>query len=73
MKFTNLEEVNLDCAVRQVQHNGTLGPEPVGEEGQACQLVTVSTCHVGTGLEKVLTHVATEVLEQRYLREAIDK
>ena len=60
---SDLEEVDLHSAVGEVQHDGTAGAEPVREVGQASQLIPVASCHVGAGLQQVLAHVVTEVLE----------
>ena len=63
----DLEEVDLHAAVAEVQHNGALGAEPVAQEGQARQLVSVPRRDVGARLQQVLTHVVPEVLQQRDL------
>ena len=60
---SDLEEVDLHGAVGEVQHDGAAGAEPVREVGQASQLVAVTPRHVGAGLQQVLAHVVTEVLE----------
>lgn len=65
----HLEEVDLNCAVGQVQHDGALGSEPDGEVRQPRQLVALPPRDVGAGLQQVLAHVVAEVLQQRYLCE----
>lgn len=65
--LTHLEEVDLNRAVGQVQHDGALGSEPDGEVRQPRQLVALPPRDVGAGLQQVLAHVVAEVLQQRYL------
>lgn len=64
---SDLEEVDLHGAVAEVQHDGALSAEPVAQEGQAGELVAVPRRDVGARLQQVLTHVVTEVLQQRDL------
>lgn len=63
-RATHLEEVDLNGAVGQVQHDGALGPEPEGEVGQPGQLVPFPPGDVGAGLQQVLAHVVAEVFQQ---------
>lgn len=66
---SNLKEVDLNSAVREVQDDGTFCPEPEGEIRQPCQLVSFPPRYVRAGLQQVLTHVIAEVFQQRYLWE----
>ena len=62
-----IEEVDLQCPVAQVQHNGRLGAEPGVQAGQPRNLVTLANWNVGARLDQMLIHVGSEVFEQRYL------
>lgn len=67
--MSNLEEVDLNSAVREVQHDGAFCPEPQGEIWQPCQLISFPPCYVRASLQQVFTHVIAEVFQQRYLQE----
>lgn len=69
--MSNLEEVDLNCAVAEVQNDGALCSEPEGEVRQPGQLISFPPCHVGTGFQEVLAHVVAEVFQQRYLKTQI--
>lgn len=59
----HLEEVDLHSAITEVQDDGTAGPEPVPQVGQAGQLVPFPGRDVCPCLQQVLTHVIPEVLQ----------
>lgn len=69
--MSNLEEVDLNCAVAEVQNDGTLCSEPKGEVRQPGQLISFPPCHVGASFQQVLAHVIAEVFQQCYLQEEI--
>lgn len=64
----HLKEVDLNCAVGEVQDDGALGSEPQGEVRQSRQLVSFPPGDVGARFQQVLAHVVAEILQQCYLQ-----
>lgn len=62
--FTHLEEVDLEGAVAEMQHDGALGAKPVAEVRQAGELVPVAGCYVGARFQQVFAHVVPEIPQE---------
>ena len=63
-----LEEIDLHGAVGEVHDDGPAGAEPGLEGGDPGELVLLPHLHVGPGLQQVLLHVVTEIVQEFHLQ-----
>ena len=62
-KLVYMEEVDLQSAVRQMENHGGLGAEPKLQHWKTGHFVSISSLHQLSGLDQMLVHVGTKVVE----------
>lgn len=62
-EYWYMEEIDLQSPVRQMENHGGLGAEPELQHWETSHFVSIPSLYQLSGLDQMLVHVGTEVVE----------